>query len=126
MAAGLWLFGNFSWLTLLLAVGLCLTVLFLILFLSALIQKRKDYLFAFSMLLIVLAVPGGGIVTKQYLPDAFAHLTELFPNENFVLLLTGNLDRMAECAVIVFVVIAVLVVLTVLRLEKRGEAQRDA
>jgi ABC-2 type transport system permease protein len=124
--AGLWLFGKFSGLTLLLATGLCLTILFLILFLSALVQKRKDYLFAFSMLLIVLAVPGGGIVTKQYLPDAFARLTEVFPNENFVLLLTGNLDRTAECAVIVFAVIAVLFVLTVLRLEKRGEAQRDA
>ena len=78
------------------------------------------------MLLIVLAVPGGGIVTKQYLPDAFARLTEVFPNENFVLLLTGNLDRTAECAVIVFAFIAVLFVLTVLCLEKRGEAQRDA
>lgn len=105
---------------------LLLSVFFAVLFLSTFVKKRKDYLFSFGVLLIVLAVAGGGIVPKQYLPDTFAKLATVFPNERFVLLMTGNLEPVKTTLFAAVAVSVVFLVLGAVCLDRRGEAGKDA
>lgn len=119
-------FEKFEFWSLFCGVFLLLTVLFFVLFLSSLVQKKKDYLFAFNVLLLLLSVLGGGIVPKQYLPDLFAKFAEVLPNENFVLLMTGNAEHLQGITALAVVLSALLFVFSAICLDRRGEAGKDA
>jgi len=46
-------------------------------------KKKKDYLFLFSIIMITMAILGGGIVPVEYLPDSFARIAAYLPNYRF-------------------------------------------
>lgn len=122
----LWILKRLNPWTFLCGLGLWMITFAAVLFLSVLVKKKKDYLFVFCMLLLLLSVIGGGIVPKQYLPELFARTAEYLPNENFVLLLTGNLEQVKRISVALVALSAFLFVCSAACLESRGEAEKDA
>ena len=122
----LWMFKCLNPWTFLCGAGLWCVTFFAVLFLSVLVKKRKDYLFVFGVLLLVLSVIGGGIVPKQYLPETFARVAEYLPNEKFVLLLTGNLEQIKTMSLVLAAVSVLFFVCSAACLERRGEAEKDA
>ena len=108
------------------AVLLFVAVLLVALGLGAALQKRKDYLFAYSMVLCVITVLGGGIVPKQYLPDLFARIAMLLPNERFVLLMTGNETQIGKVCLVCAVITTGCFFFGTTCLVRRGEAKEDA
>ena len=114
----LWLFfARFSCLFLMAAVAV---------FLGSIVKKKKDYLFAFCVLLMSFAVLGGGIVPVRYLPDGFVRVAGVLPNFLFVQLLSGQSEAGRTVFAILMVCILLLLLLAVLCLMKRGEAEEDA
>lgn len=95
---------------------LLLLMLSMVVFFGSILKKRKDYLFAFSILIMVLAILGGSIVPKGYLPDAFETMAVALPNDRFVSILTGQVTKvmttvlasLAGCLVMLFSAGAVL------------------
>ena len=98
--------------------------LFLTLFmlLGACLDKKKDYLFLCSVLLIMLAVLGGAMVPTEYLPDSFVSLAGKLPNYCFTqLLLFGREATVNVMPSVYGAVIVLLVSLCVLWMKHYGE-----
>lgn len=125
-AAVLGLCGNLNGWNFLCAVLLFATILFAALALGAVLKKRKDYLFAYGMVLCLITVLGGGIVPIRYLPDVFAGIAAWLPNERFVFLMTGNEAKIQSVCLVCAAAVALCFFFGTACLRRRGEAKEDA
>jgi len=108
------------------AILLLFSVLCVCLFFGAWLKKRKDYLFAFGLLLISFAVLGGGIVPKRYLPSSWELFVGRMPNERFVALMAGIEENPIGSATAAVITMVLFFTLSVICLQFRGEAKADA
>ena len=94
-------------------------------FLGSVVKKKKDYMFAFCVLLMTCAVLGGGVIPVRYLPDVFLRVAGVMPNFLFVQLLSGQSEAVRRVFAVLAVCSLLLLLFAVLCLMKRGEAEED-